>query len=360
MGRPKARGNGQGSAFKRKGQTTWTAEVVIGWRPPNKEGGSPIPIKKTKGGFRLKKEALDYCDVLLRHQQERQRRTLRQAYDEWSEKYSPRIVASTMAGYRSAYKHFASLHDVDIASITAQDLQDCMDACPAGKRMHQLMKVVSGLIWAYAYDKQYLDRDITKNLYTGKGQSKQREPLTPEEVRTIRAAVGSEPFADYVFALCYLGFRPGEFLALKKSDLHAENGLYYLVGGSKTEAGTDRKVPVPQAIESIISARLSVVGTDLLFPMYCYNRKHEFIGYKQMRDQYFRESIFVPLMARLGIAEGKVPYCARHTYSDLLKTADGDDKTKAAIMGHSDYNFTKRRYQSTTLDEIRQVAESIK
>ena len=33
-----------------------------------------------------------------------------------------------------------------------------------------------------------------------------------------------------------------------------------------------------------------------------------------------------PLMARLGIAEGKVPYSARHTYSDKFKRAHGDDK----------------------------------
>lgn len=360
MGKTKSRGNGQGTAYKRKGQSTWTASVVVGWRPPAKEGGHPIPVKRTKAGFATKKEALAYCESLRHAETKRERRTLQQVYDEWSEKYQSRIVSSTMAGYLAAYKHFAPLHARDVASIAAQDLQDCMDACPAGKRTHQQMKVVSGLLWAYAFDKNYLDRDVTKNLYTGKGQSQQRDPLTPEEVQVIRSAIGSEPFADYVYALCYLGFRPGEFLALKKSDLRSENGLFYLIGGSKTEAGTDRRVPVPKAIESIISARLNTVGTDLLFPQYCYNRKHEFTGYKQMRDQYFREAIFKPLMARLGIAEGKVPYCARHTYSDKLKGAAGDDKTKAAIMGHTDYSFTKRRYQSTTLDDIKQVAESIK
>ena len=160
--------------------------------------------------------------------------------------------------------------------------------------------------------------------------------------------------------MCYLGFRPGEFLKLKKTDFHKENGISYLIGGSKTDAGRDRRVPVPSAIREIITNRLNVIGTDYLFPRTATNRKGEFIGYKEMSDAYFRESIFKPLMEKLGIAEGKVPYCARHTYSDKLKNASGDDKAKAEIFGHTDYNFTRKRYQSTDLKDIKKVADSIK
>ncbi|MBR1585911.1 MAG: tyrosine-type recombinase/integrase [Clostridia bacterium] len=360
MGKPKSRGNGQGTAYKRKGQTTWTAEVVVGWRLPKDDAKPPIPIKKTRGGFVYKKDALKYCDELLKDKPTKKKISLQGVYEEWEEKYAPRIVKSTMAGYKSAYMHFSNLHQSMIDTITAQDLQDCMDACTAGKRTHQQMKVVAGLLWGYAFDCKYVDRKITDNLYTGKGKSTPWEPIDDQEVEIIRQAIGKEQYADYVYALCYLGFRPGEFLALKKSDLHTENGITYLQGGSKTEAGIGRKVPVPQAIIGIIRNRLNVVGTDYLFPHYTTNRKGEFTGYKKMRDQYCRESVFKPMMARLGIAEGKVPYGARHTYSDKLKDAVGDDKTKAAIFGHTDYEFTKKRYQSTNLEEIKAVGDSIK
>ena len=42
--------------------------------------------------------------------------------------------------------------------------------------------------------------------------------------------------------------------------------------------------------------------------MYVFNRKGTFCGFKKMNDNFFRESVFKPMMARLGIAEGKVPY----------------------------------------------------
>ena len=358
--KPKTRPNGTGCAFIPSGRKTWTAQVVVGYKPSSKPGGQPVPDKRRKGGFRTKKEALAFCAELLNQGKKRPRPTLQQVFDAWAEKYAERIVPSTMAGYKAAYKHFSPLHSLPIIDITAQQLQDCMDACPAGKRTRQMMKVTSGLIWGFAFGADYLDRDITKNLYTGKGHSVQREPLTPEEVRLIRAAIDTEPYAEYVYALCYLGFRPGEFLALKKSDLHQESGLYYLVGGSKTEAGINRPVPVPVELEHVIAHRLNVLGTDLLFPMACHNRRGDFTGYKEMSDAYFRESVFKPLMERLGIAPGKVPYSARHTYADKLKEASGSDKSKAAVIGHTDYTFTQKRYQSTTLDDIKPIADTIK
>lgn len=358
MPKSKSRGNGQGSAYKRG--KTWEACVTLKMVIPDDPNKKPYPKKRRKGGFQTKAAALAYCLTFDRNDRARPKRTLEQVYEEWAEKYAPRVGASTMAGYIAAYKHFAPLHSFPIDTITASDLQSCMDDCQQGKRTHQQMKVTAGLIWAYAIDSDYADKNITENLYTGKGVSVQREPLTNDEVAVIRKSIGKEPYAEYVYALCYLGFRPGEFLKLKKTDLHEEEGLSYLVGGSKTEAGKQRRVPIPSAITEIIQNRMNVTGTDLLFPQATFNRKNEFTGYKQMSDGYFRKHVFKPLMERLGIAKGKVPYGARHTYSDKLKEAAGDDKTKAAIFGHTDYQFTQKRYQSTDLHDIKKVADSIK
>lgn len=358
MGRTKSRGNGQGTAYKRG--STWTAQVIIGWRVPDGDGKKPIPIKRTKSGFATKRDALAACPSLLLEREKKLRPTLQQVYDAWYAFYEPRVVPSTMVCYRAAYNHFAPLHGIHIELITSDDLQNCMDSCASGKRTHQNMKCVAGLLWAYAYDHDYVQKDVTENLYIGKGETVQREPITDEELSVIFSAITTEPYAEYVYALCYLGFRPGEFLSLRKADLHTDNGVTYIVGGSKTKAGRDRLVPVPDAIREIIERRMAVTGTDLLFPRICYDRSGNFTGYQEMSDAYFREQVFKPMMGRLGIADGKVPYGARHTYSDKLKNAAGDDKTKAAIIGHTDYNFTKSHYQSTDLQDIKAVADSIR
>lgn len=353
----KSRGNGQGSVYKPKGSPFWTAQVTVGWRA-NKDGTKLVPVKKTKGGFALKKDAVLFIDQLISLSQKK-RLTLQQLYDDWEPYYSPRVGRSCMETYKYAFKHFFPLHPIFIDLITAADLQKCMDDCPAGKRTHENMRCVAGLLWHYAFDRELIDRDITQNLYIGKGETMKREPITEQELEIIRRAIGVEPYADYVYAQCFLGFRPGEFLALKKSDLTSSGKQLFLTGGSKTDAGRDRVVPVPSAIRDIILTRQQQLGTEYLFPRMSFV-KGGFSCWKPMSHDYYNKHIFKPLMEKLGIAEGKTPYCARHTYADKLKKAKGDDMAKAALMGHTDYAFTRTAYQSVSEKERVKVANSIR
>lgn len=373
--RTKSRGNGTGCAYYDADHRYWVAQIVTGYRelppfsPDNPENRkSRIPIKKTKSGFKRREDALAYCEQLRAKKNDAPElsMTLRQIYEEWEPMYSQRIDPSTAAGYRAAYNYYAALHDRQIRTITAAELQACMDACPKGKRTHQNMKVVAGLLWKYAKDKHIVAQVESENLFTGRGKSVKRDALTDIEVEKIHQAIGSHRYAEYIFCLCYLGFRPGEMLELRKDQVIEHNGRLFLVEGKKTDAGRNRTVPVHQKIEDIIRARLFVPGTDLVFPQYVFGRpskKHPvalFTAFKEMTDNYFRENVFKPLTARLGIAEGKVPYAARHTFSNKLKNATGDDRDKAALIGHSDYTFTQTKYQTTNEEELLAVVDSIK
>ena len=353
--RSKNRGNGQGTVFKRG--NTFSAQVVVGWKRSD-DGSRLIAIKRTKGGFPSRKDAANYMAQLYAATSKPSRLTLQQLYDEWDPYYSPRVGKSCMDNYKYAFKHFAPLHDIFVDLITAADLQKCMDDCPAGKRTHENMRCTAGLLWAYAYDRELVDRDITNNLYIGKGKTMKREAITEQELEVIRKAIGKERYADYVYAQCYLGFRPGEFLSLTKNSIYIENGQLFLIGGSKTDAGTDRLVPVPDAIRDIIKGRLRERGSDFIFPQAMFING-SFTGWKPMSHDYYNKHVFKPLMQKLGIAEGKTPYCARHTYANKLKKADGDNNDKAAIMGHTDYAFTQHAYQSTSADDLKLIAKSL-
>ena len=355
--RLKARGNGQGCAYKRG--RYWEAQVIVGWKQPADPEHKPIPDKRRKCGFLTKKEALAYCAEMRKQHKTMGQITLSNLYQKWKKAYENRVTPKTLEGYGQAFDHFASLHPVYIDLINAADLQKCMDECKNGKRTHEMMKTTANLLWKYAIDSGYITQNVASNLYTGKGKSVQRKPITDTELELIRKAIGTEPYAEYVYCLCYLGFRPTEFLSLKKTDHYKKEDIRYLVGGIKTEAGIDRTVIIPSQIESIIDERLSIIGTDLLFPMVCHNRKGEFTGYKQMTHNYFNNFVFKPLMARLGVSD-RVPYSARHTYADKLKRASGDGKDKAALIGHSDYDFTQHRYQSAPLEDLKAVVDSIK
>ena len=371
--KPKHSPNGTGCAYKRG--NSWEVQIVIDYAPlPPFDINNPenkrqrVPIKIRRGGYKTKALALADVPKIRAEYIASQAKTytLRQIYDLWEPWYTPRIGASTMAGYRSAFKHYAKLHDTDITKISASDLQQCVDDCPAGKRTRQQMKVVAGLLWKYAKSMHIVSQVESEILFTGRGQSVKRPPLTDIEVEKIRQAIGQHRYAEYIYCLCYLGFRPGEMLEIRKDQVIEHKGRLFIVEGKKTEAGIGRTVPVHQKIEQLIRDRLYIPGTDLVFPQYSFSKASKkrpepiFTGFKQMTDDYLREMVFKPLCGRLGIAEGKVPYAARHTFSNKLKAAAGDDRDKAALIGHSDYTFTQTKYQDTNESELLAVVDSMK
>lgn len=361
----RTRGNKQGSVFYLTNRKCYMIQIVVGWKPSEKKPGHLIPIKKTYSGFKKKKDAEAALNKLLNGEQPVESKVLlHDVFQQWKQFYASRVSEKTMkSNYEFAYNHFKSLQYRRMDTITAAELQACMDKCKAGKRTHQLMKVVAGLLWGYAFDAGIVKKDITSNLYIGRHETKPREPLTPDEIKLIKEQIGKIRYAEYIYMQCYLGYRPGEFLEIKKDQVKTEvidkETVYYIVEGIKTEAGRNRRVVVPKQILPYIKERLAAEGTDLLFPM-CRFRIHttEFVGYKQMSPRYYNESVFKPIMEKLGI-KNRVPYSARHSYADKLKHAKGDDRDKAALIGHTDYDFTRRQYQSSPLEDLKAVTDTI-
>lgn len=54
-----------------------------------------------------------------------------------------------------------------------------------------------------------------------------------------------------------------------------------------------------------------------------------------------------------------MPYSTRHTYANKIKRVSGADRDKAALMGHADYDTTKKHYQSTDLDDRKSITDQL-
>ena len=72
-------------------------------------------------------------------------RSFKQVYDIWQPTHQ--AGASTMGCYSAAMNYFKPVWAQNIATITIDDLQDCMDDCPKGKRTQQNMKALCGLLY---------------------------------------------------------------------------------------------------------------------------------------------------------------------------------------------------------------------
>ena len=335
------RPNGLGSAYKRG--RTWTARVVLGYRINDE--GKLLTVSRTKGGFRTKADALAACISLKGERAPVSTITLQQLFDQWLPTHEVRAGTSTIACYKSAFRHYAPLYHLPFVQLRADDWQACMDACPRGKSTKQDMRTVAGLLYKYAYDLDIVDKNYAAHLFTGKEQKGTRPPFTSAELEQIRQAVGRMPWADYVYFMCYTGFRPSEMFALSPSSYDPEHRT--LIGGGKTKAGTDRIITLSPKVLPILDTRMTA-GSRWLFPR---------LEGSQMSEAYFRKSCFEPLMAELGIS-GRTPYSCRHTFANLLKAVRGSDTDKAELIGHADASMTKY-YQSADYEALRAITDSL-
>ena len=335
------RGNGTGTAIRRG--KTWTARVTIGWKYEN---GKRIQLYRTKGGFPSKTAAENYCYTLKTNPDApRATDTFYQIYERWQKDYESRIAPVTMATYKAAWKHFEKLHHLPIVDLTVSQLQDCINACEKGRSTLNDMRTVCSLVFKYAIINRIATDNPAQHLYVNGKKKGTRPAFTSDELEKVRKAIGVLPYADYVYFMCYTGFRPNEMLSLKKDAYDKAHNC--LTGGFKTEAGTNRIVPLSAKIAPILAQRMES-DSEYIFPR---------SDGSLMTDEHFRKYCFNPLMAALKI-EDRVPYSCRHTFANLLKNVRGSDTDKAALIGHSDASMTKY-YQSADYESLQAIIDSI-
>lgn len=351
----RSRPNGTGTAYKRG--KTWTAVYTRGWKTVEADGGKKrLPDKRTKGGFATKREALEYIPTLKAGKRKSVTDTtpFSALYALWKPFYEPRIGKSTMAGHVAAYAYFKDIRHLPFADLSIDDLQDCVDDCPKGRRTRENMKSLCSQLYKYAGARKMPVQDLSKYIYCGKDDTRARAAFDDFQVAKIKQAIGRIEYAEYIYCMIYLGYRPNEMLRLTAEDYDAAHNC--LIGGFKTEAGTDRIVTISPKIKPII-LRLIRQADPYIFPRG---------NGELMTDEHFREKVFYPAMADLGIQpipqQGEhpqyKPYSCRHTFANLMKRVQGSDTDKAALIGHADASMTKY-YQSADYVSLSAITDAI-
>ena len=140
--------------------------------------------------------------------------TFKQLYDAWLPTH--RAGKDTMNCYRAAVKYFSPVWPLRIAEIDVDDLQECVDDCPHGKRTKENMKALCGLMYKYGIPRHVIPENLNLApflIVSGDGAA-HREAFTETQIEKIRLSVGKVDHAEDIYCMIYTGFRPSEFLEL--------------------------------------------------------------------------------------------------------------------------------------------------
>ena len=348
---PKSRGNGTGSVYQLPNRT-WIAIKTVSYETD--KDGKLHRITRSRSGFKSKKDAVNALGSISTERRA-PASTFLQVYNAWEPTHQ--ASRSTMDCYRAAKKYFAPLYHIKMADITVDDLQECLDECPKGKRTQQNMKALCGLLYKYAIPRNLATLNMGQYITVHAKDDGRKDALPDEAVAVLEANAGIIPGADYILCQCYLGFRPSELLSLDASNYNREERAF--VGGSKTDAGRDRIVTVSPKIQPIVDRLLK----DKVYgPVFCAEDGHK-MDLKVYRAMFYevleRCGIENPVEEVDGVKRRKyTPHSCRHTFATMMKRVAGSDKDKLELMGHTSGEML-RHYQDVAFEDLRKITDAL-
>lgn len=235
MGKQKMRGNGQGTAFRRG--STWTACVTIGWIQPSDPSKPKKPIRKTKGGFATKKEAIAYCPTLLAGGYEKQAEAPRLSayWKTYSEGKMTELSKGKQSAYRTAWNKLKSIHDVRVDAITVDLMQKTVsEACKTFDPAKDCRSLLTNL-FELAASERWTARELPSFITLPEHEEKERIPFNADEQKKIWAAYDNGDIrAARHLLMIYSGMMPGELQILKVENIDLDNKII-LRSGLKTK-----------------------------------------------------------------------------------------------------------------------------
>lgn len=243
----------------------------------------------------------------------------------------------------------------DIKTTDFQEVIDMAASNGCGRDGCAKIKSFASMLCQNAMLDDIMARDYSTGIVLPeKIEYVKRRNFTEDEIITLFYNDGDR-IARIVLTMIYSALRLGELFDILKVDVNVDKR--YMIGGSKTEAGRDRIIPIKEEIMPYILGFLAEPGEYLISTA---------TG-KQMHESNFRNRDFYPLLDRLGFQykdeQGRnvlTPHRSRHTYISESIAAGVRPEVLKLVVGHASYSTSVERYgKDARLDFIqREVKKS--
>ena len=256
------RRNGAGTAFRRG--KYWTAKVTIGWSTTPE--GARRQITRTKGGFKTKSDALDYC-LALKQQAERPALapTVAEYWDMYSASELEKLSESKQVAYKIAWGKLQPIAARRIDTLTVHDLRSVVNTSAKTYYPARDMKVVLNHLFYLAAADRWVAQDLPSFIILPEKNETPREPFTEEEQAAIwRAYESGCTDAAMALIMIYTGMMTGEMRQLTVDMIDYDNRR--IVGvGLKTKIRRESPVYLPDDIIPVLQD-VSAGQTGRLWP----------------------------------------------------------------------------------------------
>lgn len=273
--------------------------------------------------------------------------TLKEVYDRWHAEHSRNIAETTLKDYEWAFKMCEPLHEKKMRSILRSDFQAMIIAQEQKGRSKgtcNKVRVVLSMLGKWAYEEGITQTNNADNLTTSAKQLSVKETFLEADIKAIKKS--KLEAADIALILVSCGCRPGELFKVPVSDCFED----YFIGGSKTEAGKDRVIPIGKdGLEAYKKIRAEAISKGSPVLISGYKGSHVYNNFAKREWKI--------LMEEIG-RKDMTPYCCRHTFITNAIKGGMDLPVLEAIVGHLDRETT-RIYTHLRADDLVDAVQNI-
>lgn len=300
--------------------------------------------------------------------------TVKELYDKWTDYYFKTLKSdSSIRTITSAWTYCSSIYDMRASDVRARHIKGCMEdgiAIIKGKEQRpsagtkSRIKSMFNLMFDYALEYEIVEKNYARTFTLSDDVINEKEknkkghiPFTDDELQLLWDNINAMKYIDVIIIQCYSGWRPQELGLLRLENVNLNDWTF--TGGMKTEAGTNRIVPIHSKIRNIIIEKYkeakSLGSEYLLNCTDTINRKND---YKLTYDKYQKR--FCKIRDSLRLNPQHRAHDGRMQFITAAKKYGVDEYAIKYMVGHSITDITEKVYTKRNIDWLKEEIEKIK
>ena len=354
--------NGFGQITEIKGRNLrkpFRAMVTVG---KNEEGRPIVKLLKPEAYFATYNEA--YA-ALMKYNESPfdvgSTMTVEELHERWKSQHYKNITqVGTM---ERAWKYAEPLYSMRVVDIRARHIRQVVYH---GKReirgeMREIptfvqfqLKNIWNLMLDYALEYEIVTHNYARDFKWKKPDvaTKHHISFTEKEMKTLWKNK-DDPMVGAILIQCYMGWRPGELVALRLRDVNPKLGI--IVGGNKTKSGRDRIVPIHSAVKEMVLERYAEaqrLGSEYLI--------RDPLSPSEALTPSKYTARFARVVRELSLNESHRPHDPRKQFVTMAKKYGVDEYAIKRIVGHAINDLTESVYTDRDINWLKAEIEKIR
>lgn len=324
--------NGFGSIIKLSGKRRkpYAVRITTGW----KDGKQ---VRKYLGYYTSQVDAVIALSEYHKYglDIEGGKLTLQEVFDKWYSRIESKTSKTVLDGHNMAKNRLGSLGNKPIKSIKIDHLQDWIDLIELKPSSKNRIKSTLSQVFDYAVQNDIIMKNPIKFIKVEGKTEPTGKVFNEDEIKQLWE-IKDDATVRWILILIYTGMRINELLKMTTDSIFMQER--YMIGGSKTDAGRDRIIPIHEAIVPLMEEQIGRSKYLLR------NSKGNPLTYLTAKRN------FDSIMERFGWEHN--PHDTRKTGISLMHSSGIPIETVRIIVGHAGQGVTETVYLRKNAPEL--------